>query len=249
MLRRAIRLVRTWLLPRYVVCDGVQLPPPHLRFCGPEFRDDRFFLRSARGEADRLVEECGVRPPARVLDVGCGPGRLAIGIIDRLGEPAAYTGIDVHRPSIEWCRRYIGARHPAFRFHHLDARNARYNPAAAAAAASTRLPADDAAFDVAYLYSVFSHMLAEDVRAYLGELHRVLVPGGALFFTGFVEEDVPDVTENPPGYRRPWSGPLHCVRYDRAYLAAMLADAGFDLVRFGYGLETDGQSAVYARRR
>lgn len=248
MLRRAYRRVALWLAPRYTVHEGVRLPPPHLRFCGLEFRDDAFFLASARSEADRLVESCGLSRSSRVLDVGCGPGRLAIGILDRVGGVAEYLGLDVHRPSIRWCTRHIAARHPGFRFQHVDARNARYNPDGAASASSSRLPLPDAHFDIAYLYSVFSHMLQPEVRAYLGELHRVMVPGGMLFCTGFVEEGVPEVSENPEGYRREWTGPLHCVRYERGALETMLREAGFELLRFVYGEETDGQSAIYARR-
>ncbi|HEX8276672.1 MAG TPA: methyltransferase domain-containing protein [Longimicrobiaceae bacterium] len=248
MLRSALRRARLWLAPEYVTRDGVRLPPPHLRFCGPEFKDDGYFLASARGEAARLVGECGLTPASRVLDVGCGPGRLAIGILDRVGRVAEYRGIDVHRPSIEWCDRHLGRSDPPFRFQLVDVRNARYNPEGADLASTIRLPVADGRFDIAYLYSVFSHMLPPDVRGYLREIHRLLAPGGILFFTAFVEEGVPDVSENPDGYVQSWLGPLHCVRYQRGYLEGMLGDAGFETVRFVYGRETNGQSAVYARR-
>lgn len=248
MLRRAFRRARLLLAPRYTLHEGVRLPPPHLRFCGPEFRDDAFFLASARAEADRLVRECGVGPGSRVLDVGCGPGRLAIGLLDRLGGVAEYRGLDVHRPAIRWCARHLSPRHPGFHFQHVDVRNARYNPAGAVAAGGTRLPLPDGHFDVAYLYSVFSHMLRADVQGYLAELRRVLAPGGTLFFTGFVEENVDEVSENPAGYGMAWQGPLHCVRYERGTMEQMLREAGLEVVRLVHGGETDGQSAVYARR-
>jgi len=249
MLNRMLHRVRLWLAPDHVTREGAVLPAAHLRFCGPEFKDDGYFLASARAEAERLVARCGLEAGGRVLDIGCGPGRLAIGLLDRGMELEEFRGIDAHRPSIAWCSRHLGRRHPAYRFEHVDVRNPRYNPAGAAADGAVRLPLADARYDVVYLYSVFSHMLPQGVRGYLAEIGRVLAPGGALFFTGFMEEGVPEVSENPEGYRQNWSGPLHCVRYDRAFLERMLAESGFTIARFDYGQETDGQSAVYARRR
>ncbi|HEX8672550.1 MAG TPA: class I SAM-dependent methyltransferase [Longimicrobium sp.] len=248
MLKRALRRIRRWRAPDHVTCDGVRLPPPHLRFCGAEFQDDRYFLASARREARRLVDEAGLTSQGRVLDVGCGPGRLAIGLLDLPGGVAGYLGLDVHRPSIDWCTRNLGRAHPAFRFHHVDVRNDRYNPDGTQQAGAVRLPAESASHDVAYLYSVFSHMLPAGVKGYLHELHRVLAPGGTLFFTGFVETDVPEVSVNPPGYVRSWSGPLHCVRYERGYLERMLREAGFAMEKLAHGTETDRQSAIFARR-
>jgi SAM-dependent methyltransferase len=249
MLRAVIQKAREWASPRYVRHQGVRLPPARLRFCGPEFKDDGYFLASARAEADRLVAECGLTALSRVLDVGCGPGRLAIGIASRLGAVAEYRGLDVHLPSIRWCTRHVARLNPAFRFQHLDVKNARYNPDGTVAADGARLPLPDAHFDVVYLYSVFSHMLADDVRGYLGELRRVTSPGGRLFLTGFLEEGVAEVSENPAGYGQAWTGPLHCVRYERGAFQRMLRDAGFEVTKVVHGRETDGQSAVYARRR
>ncbi len=53
---------------------------------------------------------------------------------------------------------------------------------------------------------------------------------------------------NPPGYIRSWGGPLHCVRYERAFLERMLGAAGFEMDKLTRGTETDRQSAIFARR-
>jgi SAM-dependent methyltransferase len=227
-----------------VVWDGSTIPVRRLRFGGEHFARDEDFIRSAEREADRLVRDFGLAAESRLLDVGCGPGRLAVGILRRVGEIAVYRGVDVDSVAIRWCERHIARDHPSFRFELLDVANPRYNPRGGAAA---RLPFDDASFDVVYLYSVFSHMLDGDVRAYLREFGRLLAPGGRVFLTAFVEEGVAPVEENPPGYRRAWSGPLHCVRYDREYFERLVAEAGLRVERFVHGEETDGQSAVYLR--
>lgn len=248
MLKRLLHRARLWTAPDHTTLEGAVLPPPHRRFGGPEFSDDAYFLASARAEADRVVSRCGLPPGGRVLDIGCGPGRLPIGLLDRGTDVGEYRGIDTHLPSVRWCTRHLAPRNPAFRFEHVDVRSARYNPGGAVADRAARLPLPDSHFHVVYLYSVFSHMLAEGVRTYLGEIGRVLAPGGVVFFTGFMEEGVPDVSENPEGYRLAWTGPLHCVRYDLRFLEGMLADAGFRIDRFVYAEETDQQSAIYARR-
>jgi SAM-dependent methyltransferase len=247
-LRAAFSRVLGVLGRDFVTYQGQVLPPRRLRFCGQRFRDDEQFLSSARAEADRLASRCGLSVQSRVLDVGCGPGRLAIGILDRVGEVAAYEGIDVDAVSIAWCRRYLEFRHPAFRFTHIDLKNARYNPGGAEPGDEVRLPVAQEAFDIIYLYSVFSHLDLPDVRRYLKELARLLAPGGTLFLTGFFEQGAPEVTENPDEYRQPWKGPLHAVRYGREAFEELLAEVGWKVLGFEYGQETDGQSAYYLTR-
>ena len=53
---------------------------------------------------------------------------------------------------------------------------------------------------------------------------------------------------NPPGYRPNFRGPLHRVRYNKAFFEAMLQEEGFAVKRFEYATELDGQSIVYAVR-
>jgi SAM-dependent methyltransferase len=229
----------------FVEHDGFALPPSALRFCGAEYKDDAYFLKSARLDAKRLVEHCGLTTASRVLDLGCGPGRLAIGIMAEVGDVAEYVGLDVHRPSIEWCKRVLGKRYPKLRFEHLDVSNERYNPQGTSAARTARLPLADASVDVFNLYSVFSHMSYGDIVGYLKELRRVCASGGHGFLTVFVEENVPNYAVNPPGYLEPWSGALHCVRFERQFFEEMLAEAGLKPSHFVHGRETNGQSAYY----
>lgn len=242
------RLVE-WVQGDALRCQGVTLPARRLRYCGPEFQDDAYYLASAIREADRLVDVFGLGSESRLLDVGCGVGRLATGILRRVGELRAYVGVDVSKEAVRWCRRHIARRHPRFRFLHLDVQNLRYNPDGIAVAHDFRLPFEDEAFDLVYAYSVFSHLPAEHANIYLRELRRLLAPEGRVFLTAFLEEGVPAVSVNPEGYRREWSGPLHCVRYEQNFFEGMLAKHGLALSRFEYGRETDGQSALYVHTK
>ena len=197
----------------------------------------------------RLEHHFGLTRAGTVLDVGCGVGRLAIGLLVRLGELAAYRGFDVDRSDVEWCSRHIGRHHPGFAFFHVDMANARYNPEGEPVRADTRLPFADESFDAVYANSVFTHMEAGDVRVYLHEIGRMLRHDGGAFVTAFVEPDVPEVAVNPPDYMDRWSGPLHCVRYESGYFEYMIEDAGLRIDRFDHRAFTVGQSAFYLSKR
>src|SRR6187397_3110442 len=47
---------------------------------------DRFMGRYATGLAPKFADAAGVRAGMRVLDVGCGPGALAVELAGRIGE-------------------------------------------------------------------------------------------------------------------------------------------------------------------
>ena len=228
----------------YVEIKGSILPPPDRRWCGTEFKDDEFYLRSAEEEAMRLVKHFGCDKSSRILDVGCGQGRLPIGLIRTIGD-LDYIGIDVDRRSVEWCRKYIGQIHPTFKFMHLDLYNERYNRNGVRIDADFRFAVKTDSIDIVYLYSVFSHTTEEVLRIYLKEFARILRANGSMFFTTFVEEDVPNISINPEGYSLKCSGPLHVVRYNKAYLISILEECGFELTMFSHATEADGQSGLY----
>jgi SAM-dependent methyltransferase len=224
---------------------NLPLPPIRLRAGGVHFRADRDFLASAVAEADRVVRDARSAGPISLLDIGCGAGRLAYGLLAAGSPIVRYEGIDVMPEPIAWCEGTISGRHPTFRFGTIDVYNERYNPDGSRQAAGTRLPFADGSFDIVYAYSVFSHMLTDDVRAYLGEVARVMTSDGVAIVTAFVEDGVPDETVNPPGYQGlEWRGALHCVRFLRAHFEAMADAAGLRVAGFEHGRETDGQSRL-----
>lgn len=230
---------------------ALPLPPAELRWGGPRYTDDEWYLRSADVAAEVLVSRCGLSPDSRLLDIGCGQGRALIGVLRRLGRIAEYAGVDVHGPSIDWAREQLAPAVPgtAARFVLIDVANERYRPDGAALRTDGRtLPVPDAGaghpgFDVVNAYSVFSHMRLADIAVYLAEIARVLASGGRVFVTAFVELGVPDEEENPAGYVRDWSGPLHCVRLNRHRFERLAHDAGLDVRGFAHAHTTDGQSS------
>lgn len=216
-----------------VILDGVTLPPKNMRPCGPNFQDDEFYLESAKKEADRLVENLGLSKTSSLLDVGSGPGRLAIGILRRVGEIEKFRGVDVAESSVLWGQKHITSEHPNFQFVHIDVENRRYNPDGTGKDSALRFPFADDEFDIITLYSVFTHMLTDGVRSYLEDFRRILRPDGRIYLTAFLEDGVPDVEENPQGYLgREWKGDLHYVRYNREFFEKLLDDSGFSFDGF-----------------
>jgi len=244
-IRRLVRKAYREIAPDSVLHGSTILPAEHLRFCGAEFKDHEYFLNSAKAEAERLIEQNHLSRHSRILDLGCGVGRLPIGILAKGLEIESYWGVDVDERSIRWCKKHIQSKYSKFQFLHTNARNALYNPKGTEVDKHFRLPFDNGSADIIYMYSVFSHMLTDDIRLYTREFKRVLALGGSVFLTAFVEDNVPDVVENPIGYKMAWNGPLHCVRYNLAFLRGLFTHAGFQLANFVHGRETDGQSAVY----
>jgi SAM-dependent methyltransferase len=158
---------------------GDALTPPRRLLTG-DYSD---FHRLGAEFLDLFVRLGGLRPEHRVLDIGCGPGRMAVPLTSYLAPRGAYAGFDVVGEEVRWCQRAITPRFPAFTFERVDVHNARYNPAGTVRAHEFRFPYEDAAFDFAFATSVFTHMLPADVEHYLDELARVLRPGGTALLT------------------------------------------------------------------
>jgi len=233
----------------YVVFSGSILPAPDIRWCGPEFKDNSYYLQSTESEATRLVTQFGCNKNSRILDIGCGQGRLPIGILRVIGE-LDYTGIDVDAKSINWCKHHIESKHPSFKFYHYNIANARYNKRGVSLRESFRFGLPDNSIDIIYLFSVFSHMTEADMRIYLSEFRRVLDSEGKVFFTTFVEEKVPNYSINPDGYVfNRCSGNLHVVRYEKNYLFTIIRENGFIVEKFTHRTEADNQSTIYLGKK
>ena len=157
------------------------VPPRRLQFVGQgDFAaTGEEFLRHFR-------ELAGLEPGERVLDVGCGIGRMARPLVGHLGPEGAYEGFDVNPVGIGWCQAHYPAN---FRFQVVDLFNTRYAPAGAQSAAEFRFPYDDGSFDFAILTSVLTHLLEDEAAHYLDETGRVLREGGRALATFFLLDD------------------------------------------------------------
>ena len=133
-----------------------------------------------------FVEFGRLQPHHNVLDVGCGCGRMAVPLTGYLSEQAGYWGFDIMPESIAWCEKHIGARHRNFHFLLADIYNHAYNPQGRFQASEYWFPYLDNFFDLVFVTSVFTHMLADDMRHYVSQVSRVLKPGSRCLISFFL---------------------------------------------------------------
>ncbi|HEX6772030.1 MAG TPA: class I SAM-dependent methyltransferase [Acidobacteriaceae bacterium] len=157
------------------------IPPRTLYFVG-----DGDYRRVGLEFRGLFTQYGGLKPEDRVLDVGCGIGRMAVPLTDFLSGPGGYEGFDIVKKAVEWCQRSITPRFPNFHFRHSDVRNRFYNPHGLYEASAYRFPYEDGSFEFVFLTSVFTHMFPQDLENYAGEIARVMKPGGRCFVTLFL---------------------------------------------------------------
>jgi SAM-dependent methyltransferase len=104
-----------------------------------------------------------LEPGMRLLDAGCGPGSITIGLA-RAVAPGEAVGIDASAQAIDAARERAAREGVA---------NVRFDVADV-----TKLPFDDATFDAAFAHALLQH-LPWPLDA-LKELRRVLKPGGVI---------------------------------------------------------------------
>jgi len=169
-----------------VINGKKDFPPLHLRrYVGPL----RSFEMSGAEFMSYLRLIVNLQPDESLLDIGCGCGLMAIPLQEFLSRQARYEGLDVHEPSITWCRRHISSKHPNFKFRHIDVKSHAFNRRGRYAAEEFSFPYEDQAFDVILLKSVFTHMRPPAVDNYCRELSRLLSPKGRCLATFFLLND------------------------------------------------------------
>ncbi len=118
-------------------------------------------LRSAESHAAYLLPH--LKAGHRVLDFGCGPGTISVGLAKAI-EPGELHGIDMEESQIGIARAAAQAGgHANATFHVGDV---------------TALPFEDNSFDAAHCHAVLMHV--PDTSKVLAEIKRVLKPGGVI---------------------------------------------------------------------
>jgi SAM-dependent methyltransferase len=207
------------------------LPPLWLRrHVGPVGR-----FESAARETAALIDRLAlVGEGSRVVDLGCGCGAMVPALAERAGAGGGYLGIDVHAPSLAWCRRRW-AGEPRVRFASAGVRSP-YGGRSGAPPAALRLPVDDGAADFVLAKSLLTHLVEDELRAYLREIARLLAPGGAALVTLFLFDGERFAAAPPPAFPHPEPGapvrwrrrhrPHAAVAFERRWLLDRLAEAG-----------------------
>jgi SAM-dependent methyltransferase len=140
-------------------------PPERLRHRVHGSGDLATFNLVGARVAENLLEALGSRlalgPDSKILDFGCGCGRVITHF--RRAAPGDLYGTDIDSEAIAWCQENLVA---IGGFSVNDER--------------PPLPYADAFFDLIYSVSVFTHLPEGRQLAWLSELRRVTKPGGYL---------------------------------------------------------------------
>jgi 2-polyprenyl-3-methyl-5-hydroxy-6-metoxy-1,4-benzoquinol methylase len=118
------------------------------------------FSRYMQDDAEQFYSRLGIAPGARLLDVGCGAGQIAL-IAARAG--ATVTGCDIATNWLEQARARAAAEGLRVRFEEGDAES---------------LPYQDGQFDA--VVSLVGAMFAPQPHLVAAELMRVCRPGGTI---------------------------------------------------------------------
>ena len=151
--------IQTTLDPAFM---DLPMPPAELMRRVTGSPDPGFFLadgvRSYTEFVDAIARHRDVASIRRMLDWGCGSGRLSR-LFLRAHPEVALRGCDIDREAIDCCNRLYGDRF-----------------AVVPPMPPTGYGGGD--FDLVIGYSVMSHLLPGAQRAWLAEMRRLLVPGG-----------------------------------------------------------------------
>lgn len=117
--------------------------------------------RSAANNAAHLLPRLG--SGMRLLDVGCGPGTISMGLADAVAA-GEFIGVDIEESQVEMARAAASAGgHKNAAFQVADAVN---------------LPFESNSFDVVHSHATLMHV--PDASAAVAEMLRVLKPGGIM---------------------------------------------------------------------
>ncbi|WP_303921095.1 class I SAM-dependent methyltransferase [Draconibacterium sediminis] len=156
-------------------------PPRSISLVG-----DGDFKKKGEEFLQYFIEIGGLKKTDRILDVGCGKGRMAVPITNYLSKEGSYEGIDIVADGVNWCTKKITGKYPNFRFQLADVYNKEYNPKGKHQSSAYKFPFEDKSFDFIFLTSVFTHMLPDDMENYLSEISRVLKKNGRCLITYFL---------------------------------------------------------------
>lgn len=146
------------------------------------------FVKVGDGIVGRMIREGFISSEHKVLDVGCGLGRLARPLTKYL-TTGTYSGLDITKSSIDWCKNNY-SEFSNFSFSFADIYSTTYNTTSSMRASQFVFPYPDECFDFVWSTSLFTHMLIDEVDRYLGQMSRVMKVGSHCWNTYLLLNEV-----------------------------------------------------------
>lgn len=176
-----------------------------------------------------------LKPGMRLLDAGCGPGSITLGLAGAVA-PGGTVGIDLSSAAITSAQAAASA---------AGAADVRFEQASVYA-----LPFADGSFDVVFAHALFQHL--EAPAEALRELRRVLRPGGTIaladadFGGSIVAPATPALDASIELMERVRAHGGGDPRIGRR-LGTLLAQAGFEGIRCSASAGVDGSADAAGR--
>jgi SAM-dependent methyltransferase len=209
------------------------MPAPEIYTPGYTANASAFMARrTAQTHATFLLPR--LRPGLRVLDCGCGPGSITLGLAEWVA-PGEVVGMDCEASQLDLARAEQARR---------SVPNARFEVGSIYA-----IPFADESFDVVFAHAIFEH-LRRPLSA-LAEIRRVLRPGGLAALRspdwgGFLiapdTDGLADAIEQCKGLQTANGGDVYVGRK----LKALLREAGFVERAFAISYECYESPALIA---
>lgn len=227
------------------------VPPRGLIFIG-----SGDFVEQGNRLRDLVIKYTGLKPDGKILDIGCGIGRLAVPLTGYLDEAGTYEGFDIVKKGIDWCEKKITGSFPNFHFLCVDLKNDLYNLNTDAEAKYFRFPYPDGHFDSIVLTSVFTHMMPADTANYLNQIARVMKKDGRCLASFFLlnPEIKKQMEENKILFKflHPFEGYSLMdkkvkeanVAYDETTLLSLLEASGLEAESIHRGSWSNGSSPL-----
>jgi len=147
--------------------QDVKLPSDYLIYESFQLNYQKYYtesIDSANWLFDHFKKHIDLKD-RRILDWGCGPGRIIRHLPKVIGNGCEYFGTDYNKKSIDWCSKNL--TDIKFNNNSLNA----------------LLPYDDEFFDVIYGISIFTHLSEQLHHEWYNELYRTLKPNGIMLLT------------------------------------------------------------------
>ena len=143
------------------------LPPDYLMFESFQINYDKYYhdgKNTSKWLAGFFSKHTNLKGK-KILDWGCGPGRVIRHFPEVLGNDCEFFGTDYNKQTIDWCSKNLSG----ISFNHNTLK--------------ATLAYPDNAFDIIYGISVLTHLSEQLHYDWYKELYRVLKPGGILFLS------------------------------------------------------------------